>query len=240
MAMRQAGWRVSGSQLAAFTASLLAIANPIANLALFESMTGDNTPAERRKIAATALAAVIVTLAVVTWAGEAILDLFGISIGALEIAGGSILVTIAFQMVHGQESGTRSTEDERQERQSRGSIAIVPLTIPIVAGPGTMSTVLVQVHRFPDAAERLEITAVCVGVALANYLAFRVATPASRAGPDGGQRGDPDHGRSPAGHRRRDAGQRPAERVPRPVELSVIDQRPTAPALDVSPLSPAG
>ena len=105
MAMRQAGWRVSGSQLAAFTASLLAIANPIANLALFESMTGDNTPAERRKIAATALAAVIVTLAVVTWAGEAILDLFGISIGALEIAGGSILVTIAFQMVHGQESG---------------------------------------------------------------------------------------------------------------------------------------
>ena len=123
----------------------------------------------------------IVTLAVVTWAGEAILDLFGISIGALEIAGGSILVTIAFQMVHGQESGTRSTEDERQERQSRGSIAIVPLTIPIVAGPGTMSTVLVRVHRFPDAAERLEITAVCVGVALANYLAFRVATPASHA-----------------------------------------------------------
>jgi multiple antibiotic resistance protein len=171
---------VSGQDIITFTAAMFAIANPIANLGIFAGMTGDYTSAQKTSTAWQTLVAVFITLLVVTWAGRFVLDLFGISVGMMQVAGGAVLAHVGWSMLYAKESRVRGTKEEAAERLQRGSIAIIPLTIPIVAGPGTMATVLTEVNQFTSTEDRLIITGVCVVIALLNYTAFRIADPASR------------------------------------------------------------
>lgn len=130
-----------------FAAALFAIMNPFGNVAIFLSVTADRDAGERRTIAMMTAAAVLVTLLVAAVLGQQILALFGISVGSFRIAGGLIILLLALSMLHAQPSAVHHSAAEEQEGKGKDNPAIFPLAIPIIAGPGSMATVILYAQQ---------------------------------------------------------------------------------------------
>jgi len=129
-----------------FTA-LFAIMNPIANVPVFLSLTDGASDAERRKVAVTALIAVSIGCVVAAAAGSSILDVFCVNIHDFRLAGGLLVLLIALAMLHGSASTQHaSTEQERKDATDVDSVAIYPLAIPLLLGPGSIATMIVLGH----------------------------------------------------------------------------------------------
>ena len=129
--------------------ALFAIMNPVANVPVFLSLTHGASDAERRRIAVTALIAVSVGCVVAAVAGETILGVFGVSINDFRLAGGLLVLLIALSMLHGTASTQQApTEAERKDlaRTDADSVAIYPLAIPLLLGPGAIATMIVLGH----------------------------------------------------------------------------------------------
>lgn len=127
--------------LVTFT-SVLFIVDPIALVPTYLVITQDQTQAQRRATARRACIAAVLLLVTFAAAGRAIFGLFGITMPAFRIAGGLILWLVAMDMLH----GTRSTQEgtaEITEATVKDDVAITPLAMPMLAGPGAISTVMV-------------------------------------------------------------------------------------------------
>lgn len=124
-----------------FTA-IFAIVDPMGNIPIFYTLTHRFTREERLRIAKRATIAAIITLVVFGLIGQYIFTLFSITIPAFRIAGGLLLFRVAFNMLYGVTPGTKSTEKEKEETLEKDMIGIVPLGIPLLAGPGAISTVM--------------------------------------------------------------------------------------------------
>jgi multiple antibiotic resistance protein len=122
--------------------SVLFIVDPIAVIPTYLVITSGETPAERAVTAARACVAAAVLLAVFAAAGRYIFELFGITLPAFRIAGGFILWLVAMDMLRGQRT-TQETPAEIVEGQEKDDVAITPLAVPMLAGPGAISTVMV-------------------------------------------------------------------------------------------------
>jgi len=137
------------SHLVQFITSLLALLNPLADFALFLSLTTGRTRREQRGIAVQAAIAIAVIMVTTLWLGNPILTGFGISINAFSVAGGVILFGIGLGMLNSK-SGQSSKADIHQANieagQKKESPAVVPLAIPISAGPGVITALLVSSH----------------------------------------------------------------------------------------------
>jgi len=116
--------------------------NPIANTPVFVSVTAGDDRATKRAVARRSLSIAFAIVAVVVLTGNALFELFGITMGAFRITGGIIVFTIGLQMVHGSGSGahTPSDEDVASSREAALGVAVSPLAIPLLAGPGTLAT----------------------------------------------------------------------------------------------------
>ena len=123
--------------------TLFAIIDPIGNAPVFISITPKHTVAERASVAMKASIAVFVILSVFAFLGTQIFHFFGITLDAFRIAGGLILLKIAMDMIEAKETRTRHTPEENQESLEREDVAIIPLSIPMLSGPGAISTVIV-------------------------------------------------------------------------------------------------
>lgn len=123
--------------------SLLIVVNPMDALAGFFTLVGDRPPTEQRIIARTAVAAMTIILLISVWLGEMLLNLFSISLGAFQVGGGLVLLMMAISMLHARLSPLIQTSVEADEASGQESVAVVPLAIPIMAGPGAIS---VAVH----------------------------------------------------------------------------------------------
>ena len=170
---------IADAALMTFVATLFSMTNPIGNLGIFAGLTAERTPAEARRVALNCGVAVAVTLLVVTWTGSAILAFFGVSVPALRTAGGLIVLLIGLHMLFNKAQHKHSP-DELADAQTRSAIAVVPLAIPIVAGPGAMTAVLVAVQQHSAVLDRIEISIVDVAMAVLIGLLFSVAGPLSR------------------------------------------------------------
>jgi len=124
--------------------SLLIIVNPLDAMAGLFTLAGDRSLEERRAIARKAALAMTVILLIAVWLGELLLLLFGISLGAFQVGGGLVVLLMAIAMLYARSSALTQTSAETSEAASRDSVAIVPLAIPIMAGPGAIS---VAVHH---------------------------------------------------------------------------------------------
>lgn len=127
-------------------AALFAIMNPIANIPIFLSLTEGRSDAERRRIASVAILGVVVASLVSVFAGQAILTIFGLTIDDFCLAGGLIVLLIALAMLHGSSSSQHQPDPDEASKNVRGSVAVYPLTIPLLVGPGTISTLIVFDH----------------------------------------------------------------------------------------------
>lgn len=145
---------VDFSALGETLVTLVVIMDPVGIAPVFLTMTAGMNPAERRRsIVRATLAAggLVLGFALV---GQAVLDYLGVSIEALSIAGGLLLLLVALEMLRGIDSEPGTTED----------VALVPLATPLVAGPGAIATVIVLSRRYDDAAGQ---AAVVLGIVLA-------------------------------------------------------------------------
>lgn len=132
-----------GHGLAIFM-GLFAIMNPIANTPLFLSLTGDEDHGLRRSVALRSVVAAFVIVSVFCLLGSLIFKLFGITLPAFRITGGVLVALIGYQMLHGSPSRVHqpSEADQQASREAALSVAITPLAIPILAGPGTITTAM--------------------------------------------------------------------------------------------------
>ena len=129
-----------------FTAVLFVV-DPFAAVPIFLAITRDDPPAKRRTTAGRAALATFATLAFFALAGGVIFQLLGISLGAFQIAGGLMLLLMAVDMMRATPSRTRSTAEEQAEGLEKEDVAIVPLAVPMLAGPGAIATVMVLMKR---------------------------------------------------------------------------------------------
>lgn len=132
------------------TIALFAIVNPIGCLPIFISATDGWDAKTRKKTSKTVAMTVFIVLTVAAFIGDSILSFFGISIPSFQVGGGILLMLIAISMMHGKQSGARQTPEEAQSMTEREVIAIVPLSIPLLAGPGAMSSMIIAAQQNPS------------------------------------------------------------------------------------------
>lgn len=167
------------SEYAKIVLALLVIVNPVGAVPLFVSMTSDNSAAEKKHIARIASTAVAVVLIVAAVGGQPLLALFGITIASFKVGGAILILLIAIAMMHGEQSGEKQTPDEAREAEYKERIAVVPLAIPLLSGPGAISTIIIYATARSSVGHLAAIIACAVLVAIATWIALRVATPVS-------------------------------------------------------------
>ena len=132
--------------LSTFT-TLFFVVDPLAAAPIFLSMTVSDTTEHKRRTAFRAAVATLVTLALFAAVGGLVFRLLGISLGAFRIAGGLLLFLLAVDMLRAQRSRQRTSPEEETEGADKPDISMFPLAIPMLAGPGSISTVMVLVSR---------------------------------------------------------------------------------------------
>jgi multiple antibiotic resistance protein len=160
--------------------SVFFVIDPLANVPIFLTVTARCTPEVRRRIAGRAALATWITLNVFAVAGGLIFKAFGISLGAFKIAGGIMLLLMSIDMMRAQPSPTRTTAKEQDESRERGDdIAIFPVAVPMLAGPGAIATVMVLMSR--AAWDPVRTPAVFVAVTITCIVAWLLMRSAPRA-----------------------------------------------------------
>ena len=127
--------------------AILAIVNPFGNISFFTSLTQGFSNEEKKRVIHKAIIAATMTLIVFGLLGSYIFSLFSITIPAFRIAGGLLLFRVAFSMLYGSTPGTKATTEEKQESLEREMVGVIPMAIPMLAGPGAISTVMLYVSE---------------------------------------------------------------------------------------------
>lgn len=166
---------VEWSEYAKFLAGLLSIINPIGAIPLFIGMTTGHDDEDRPRIARTAALAAALVLWSALLLGEVLLAFFGISISSFRVGGGLLLLLMAVSMMHARTSGAKQTAEEEKEAHDKNSVAVVPLGIPLIAGPGSISTVILYAHKSTTFSHYLVLGAGILLVALIVWVALRAA-----------------------------------------------------------------
>ncbi|VGO19938.1 YchE family NAAT transporter [Pontiella sulfatireligans] len=159
-----------------FLAAVVSVANPIGAIPIFITLTAGYTEREKQNTAQRTSLTFACVLILVLFAGESILSFFGISVASFKAGGGIIILLMAISMVHAKVSRVKQTVEEAEDAEDKKSIAIVPLCIPLLAGPGAMSTVIVYSHHGSSIAHRLLLAGGIVAVALCVWVCL-VAAP---------------------------------------------------------------
>lgn len=158
-----------------FFLGLVAAVNPVGIMPVFVSLTGHMTQEEKHKTAVTANVAVAIILVVSLLAGQMLLDMFSISLDSFRVAGGLLLLSIAFSMMSGKLGEDKQNKQEKSEYVSREQIGVVPLAMPLMAGPGAISSTIVYGSRYPSMFDTIGIILTIVLFALSTWLLFRSA-----------------------------------------------------------------
>lgn len=168
--------------------ALLAIVNPIGVLPFFIHFTQSFSPAQRRHTIRVSAVSAFLVIAISALAGLKIIEFFGISIASFQVGGGMLLLTSAIAMLNAQpaESKPGDVTDGQQKLDAGASIAVVPLTIPLLTGPATISTMVIYAERTRHWWELAVLVGYGVVVGLATFVAFsasgRIARWVGRTG----------------------------------------------------------
>jgi multiple antibiotic resistance protein len=159
--------------------AILLVVDPFAAVPIFAAMTADDPVEKKRATAARAAVATAITLTIFAATGALLFRALGISLGAFKVAGGLMILLMALDMMRAQPSRTRSTAAEQAEAREKEDVAVVPLAIPMLAGPGAIATVTVLMTR--AAWRPLPTAAVFLSIALTSVATWLILRAASRA-----------------------------------------------------------
>jgi len=157
------------------TSSLFVIVDPLAAVPAFIAMTPSNTPADRVRMARLAALVMAGVLLAFAFTGQWIFRFLGITMPAFEIAASIVLLLVALDMLRAQRSRVLETREETDAGMAKLDIAVTPLAIPMLSGPGAISTVILlenQAHGLPQA---MALCASILAVSGATYVILRVS-----------------------------------------------------------------
>lgn len=146
--------------------TFLTVVDPVGLVPLVLGLVGQDPPAERRRIItrATIIAALVIAFFGVF--GRVLFQSLGISLNAFDIAGGALLFLVSIDMLFGRPSGARETPREEADARMRDDVSVFPLAIPLIAGPGTIASVILLVSTAGDDPFRLGAVAVAGAITL--------------------------------------------------------------------------
>lgn len=156
-----------------FLIAILAISNPIGIIPVFLTLTADATVTQRVKIGKIVVIATTLILLITLFFGELVLSIFGISIDSFRVGGGILILLMAISMLN-TSHGTIKQNRNTVEQHDSESIAVVPLAMPLLAGPGTIGTVIINASK-GSGVIHYGLSAVCIillGVVL--WLIFKI------------------------------------------------------------------
>ncbi len=152
------------------------VVDPLAIVPTFLAMTAHDTLQKKHAMARKAGIATTITLLIFAAAGGVIFKVFGITLGAFRVAGGVLLFLLALDMMRAMPSKVKQTKEEEEEGAEKDDIAIIPLTIPMLAGPGAIATTMVCISNARGKiVEQLVVGAVIVVTGLLTWLILRSA-----------------------------------------------------------------
>ena len=164
--------------------TLLAIVNPLAIVPFFIHYTQDFSPEQRRNTVWVSSLTTFIVIAVSALLGLHILEFFGISLASFQVGGSLLLLIGAMNMLNAQPAEAKSNTHEMEdgaEKAARGaSVAVVPLTIPLLTGPATMSTVVIYAEKSKSFLQLGTLVGYGLVIALATAICFSLATPIAR------------------------------------------------------------
>ncbi len=164
--------------------TLLAIVNPLAIVPFFIHYTQGFSYAQRRRTIQVASFSVFCVIAACALLGLQILDFFNISLQSFQVGGGMLLLISAMNMLNAQPAEAKPSTNEFEEGAEKAaagsSIAVVPLTIPLLTGPASMSTVVIYADRAQGVWQTLALVGYGVVIALATAVCFSLADPIAR------------------------------------------------------------
>lgn len=131
-----------------FSITLLSVLNPLGIIPIFINITQKSSATQINKISNSCSFAVMVTILVSLVAGQKVLEFFGISIASFTIGGGILIFTMAFSMISAHSSEAKINEEEINHIQDLRELGIVPLAIPLLSGPGAISTSIIHAKDF--------------------------------------------------------------------------------------------
>jgi multiple antibiotic resistance protein len=169
-----------------FAIALVVIVDPLAAIPLFLQLTDGFTLRERERTARVTALAVFGVLAGAALAGDSILGAFGTSLPAFRVGGGIVLLLMAISMLTAEPDRTRHTPEEDLASRDKASVAVVPLGVPLLAGPGAISAVILQMDGGAGAVHRGLVLGTIALLAAACWLSLRHAERIGRVvGPIG-------------------------------------------------------
>jgi multiple antibiotic resistance protein len=164
--------------------TLLVIVNPLAIVPFFIHYTQGFTPEQRRHTIVVSAFSAFVVIAMSALLGLQILEFFGISLASFQVSGGMLLLISAMNMLNAQPAeakpSTHELEDGAAKAAMGASIAVVPLTIPLLTGPATMSTVVIYAEKAKTLLQLTTLVGYGVVIALATAVCFSLAEPIAR------------------------------------------------------------
>ena len=160
--------------------SLFVIVDPLGTAPAFLAMTPNDTPEQRLRTARVACCTLAVVLLAFSVAGTSVFKVFGITMPAFQIAASLVLLVIALDMLRVQRSRVQETREETRAGIEKPDIAVTPLAIPMLAGPGAISTTLLLQNEARNLPQRLALCGCILAVALASYVILRLAVRGAR------------------------------------------------------------
>lgn len=160
--------------------SLFVIVDPLATAPTFLAMTPGETPEQRSRTARVACLTTAIVLAVFAAAGTSLFKIFGITMPAFQIAASILLLIIALDMLRVQRSRVQQTSEETAAGAEKTDIAVTPLAVPMLAGPGAISMTISLQNQARTDEQHIALYGCILVVSLASYVTFRLAIRGAR------------------------------------------------------------
>ena len=155
--------------------AIFVVVDPISVVPIFIAMTAGDTAEKRQRMALRASITGAALLTVFALFGAVIFKFMGVTLGAFKFAGGILLLLTALDMLRAQPARTRSTAEETAEGAQKQDVAIVPLAVPLLAGPGSVATVMVLMSRGPGFWVGIPVVGAIAATFVASYFMLRAA-----------------------------------------------------------------
>ncbi len=149
--------------------SLLAIVNPMGAVPNYVALTSDYTLKEKKRVIKKAVAVALIVLIVFGLLGQFIFDFLNITVPGFRVAGGVVLFIIAMDMVQGKTPGSKLNKKEKAENLEKDQVGVIPLGVPLLAGPGSITTVMIAVS---DSGENFLVSALVVSGCITVVMIF--------------------------------------------------------------------
>jgi multiple antibiotic resistance protein len=171
---------MTSTETVKFIVAMTIMMNPLGSLSIFLDLTRKAEISEQRKIALTVSFAIFTIMLLTVWTGKDLLNILGITIPSFRVAGGLILLLMGLSMLQSKESPLSHTSEDNIAARERHSIAVVPMALPVIIGPGAISTIIIEVGDAPQFISKLWFSAVCAILTIIMGIMLYFAAPIAR------------------------------------------------------------